>query len=206
MGDIQEWKKIPLKKIKADVIEELKLGFAHDFLTEEEFEKRIVTAENTKKKYELLDLINDLPDKYESPSRDNDSSDININYGEVAGSDNYFSLMSSMDRRGPWKPPKKLFCTAIMGNIELDFTKAELPPKGVFVEATSIMANIELRVPEGVNVELSGFPILGNIENRSKGDFSPNAPRIKIRGFTVLGNIEIKGPKKSWFTKKIWKK
>ena len=53
------------------------------------------------------------------------------------------------------------------------------------------MGSIELIVPPGINVDLSGIPLLGSMDNKS-GSGDPGAPSITIRGLTIMGSVEVK--------------
>ncbi len=81
--------------------------------------------------------------------------------------------------------------TAVMGSVELDLRDSQLLSSAT-LEVTAVMGGVEVRVPLGWQVEVSGAPVLGGIENRVITDSNlPDVPVLHIRATAVLGGIEI---------------
>ena len=73
--------------------------------------------------------------------------------------------MSSNQRAGRWEAPEEIEARAIMGEVTLDFTQAELPPDGeIEIDALAICGAVNIIVPDGAEVELEGTPFAGSIE------------------------------------------
>ena len=73
--------------------------------------------------------------------------------------------MSSNQRAGRWEPPEEIEVQAILGEVTLDFTQAELPPSGLIeIEALAVCGAVNIIVPDGAEVELEGTPFAGSIE------------------------------------------
>lgn len=81
---------------------------------------------------------------------------------------------------------------AIMGGVELDLRGVSPHENVVELELTSIMGSIEVIVSENWRVEVSGTPLLGSMENKSRYTTDPNAPILIIKGFVLMGSIEVK--------------
>ena len=81
---------------------------------------------------------------------------------------------------------------AIMGGVEIDLRGASPYESVVELELTSIMGSVEVIVPDNWRVEVSGTPLLGSMENKSRYSTDPNAPILIIKGFVLMGSIEIK--------------
>lgn len=88
---------------------------------------------------------------------------------------------------------------AVMGGVELDLRDTMLPSTAT-LEVTAIMGGVEVRVPAHWQVEVSGSPVLGGIENKlveNKLDklvplsTSPDTPTLFIHATAVFGGIEI---------------
>ena len=84
--------------------------------------------------------------------------------------------------------------TAIFGGVTLDLRNARPAPGGAAVNATAVFGGIEVLVPEGWQVELSGTPILGGIEDKTDHSHpsAPDAPRLEVDALSVLGGVEVK--------------
>jgi hypothetical protein len=126
------------------------------------------------------------------------------------------AILSTHQRAGRWEPADEILAQAILGEVKLDFTRADLPPSGVVeIEAWAILGEVSIIVPDGADVELDGTPILGSIEQqvRKKGageqvrewvtgereeDLpAPRAPEeppyFRINGHAILGSIKVTG-------------
>jgi predicted membrane protein len=87
--------------------------------------------------------------------------------------------------------------TAIFGGVTLDLRSARPAPGGAAVNATAVLGGIEVLVPEGWQVEVSGTPILGGIEDKTDHSHpaQPDAPRLEVDALSVLGGVEVKHKK-----------
>jgi hypothetical protein len=81
--------------------------------------------------------------------------------------ESFSAVLSSHQRAGRWEPADEIQVRAVLGEVTLDFTRAELPATGMIeIEAWSIGGEIKIIVPDGAEVELVGTPILGSIEQQ----------------------------------------
>jgi len=207
---------IGISKIaRQKVIDRLKHAYASDYLEDDDFEKRLVIATNTKKRSELIDIVDDLPDETPpsgqapagSPQQGRDPDQTwSLARGIAYDSDVMVGVFSGVTRRGVWRPARRIKTVAFMGGIELDFTHAEIPAEGVEIQVFAMMGGIEMRVPDGVNVRNRGFAFMGGFEDHVHGEVFPGAPTITITGFAFMGGVEVKGPRKPSFFKKFMKR
>ncbi len=114
-----EWKDEPVKILRDRVIEQLKYNYAHDHLEDDEFEKRLDIATNTKSKKELLLTIEDLPDFKIDEVKPSKKTGVSINKSEVSESEFLVHVFSGTTRKGIWNPPKKLNVVSIFGGRNL---------------------------------------------------------------------------------------
>jgi predicted membrane protein len=87
--------------------------------------------------------------------------------------------------------------TAIFGGVTLDLRAARPAPDGATVNATAVFGGIEVLVPEGWQVEVSGTPILGGIEDKTDHSHPApsDAPLLEVDALSVLGGVEVKHKK-----------
>jgi len=57
------------------------------------------------------------------------------------------------------------------------------------------MGGVEIIVPEGVEVELTGFSIMGDRSNKLEGPVLPDAPIVRVDAYAVMGGVDIRHPK-----------
>lgn len=84
--------------------------------------------------------------------------------------------------------------TTIFGGAEIDLRDATFPNEGATLELTTIFGGIELRVPENVNIQFSGTPIFGGLENKTRKHVgqSIDIPVLTIHCTAIFGGIEVK--------------
>lgn len=196
MFDLEEYNRTPIKKVREQVIERLKMGYAHDYLDEVDFENKLTIANSSKSKSELLDLIHDLPAIRQNNSTGETISGVPVNSGHVKPQDTFICFFSGVTRKGRWKPARNTKILSILGGAELDFSEAEFPPGITEIEVLCVLGGAEIVVPEGINVDCSGIPVLGGFENKAGEYYAENSPTLKIRGVALLGGVEVKPQKK----------
>ncbi len=101
-------------------------------------------------------------------------------------------LFSGFRVRGPWQMPRNAYFVSIIGGADLDFSEARVASPEVTVTKIALIGGIHLRVPDGVNVTVSGFRLQGGT-HLEPGLLtpSPGAPTIRIRGYALNGGIRI---------------
>ena len=195
MSYLEEYNRVPIPKIREEVIDQLKLNYAHNNLEETEFERRLEEATASESKAGLLALISDLPTLTDTPAGGTDGS-YQINVGQVRHDELIVGILSGADRKGRWEPAKYTNVIALMGGIDMDFTEAKLPPGITDISVFCVMGGIDIIVPEGINVEVSCVPVMGSVDRRIGSETFPGAPTIRVRGLVVMGGVDIKPPKK----------
>lgn len=100
-------------------------------------------------------------------------------------------------RDGRWVVPDTLAVTAIFGEVVLDLREALLQASRITILATVIGGTVQLVVPEGVAVEMTGTSVLGTKFNRSGVPPMPGVPVIEVRALSVGGRIKTVVPRRS---------
>ncbi len=103
-----------------------------------------------------------------------------------------FVMMSGIETNNQSQQFKGGRATAIMGGIDIDLRGAKLHNNEAHIEVNAIMAGVEIFVPDGWRVEVTGVPLLGGWSNKTRYNSDPNAPLLKIKCFVMLGGMDIK--------------
>jgi predicted membrane protein len=85
--------------------------------------------------------------------------------------------------------------TALFGGAELDLRNSKIIEPEINLEMNAIFGGIELVVPEEWIVKVSGLPLFGGLDNKTKKsalDDERIKPVIKIKYLALFGGIEIK--------------
>lgn len=83
-----------------------------------------------------------------------------------------------------------------MGGARLDFTEVDLPGGVTEIDFFCLMGSLDIIVPEGVRVELSGLPVMGSVDNRTRIPEIKDAPVLKIRGVALMSSVDVKPPRR----------
>jgi hypothetical protein len=86
------------------------------------------------------------------------------------------------------------FLTAFLGHVTLDLRQARPIPGGAEVTATATLGGVDIIVPHGWRIEVSGTPILGSVHDKSDRDerLPEDAPVLRVDGLAVLGDVNLK--------------
>jgi predicted membrane protein len=80
--------------------------------------------------------------------------------------------------------------TAILGGVEIDLRDAKLAPDGARMQVTVFAGGAEVAVPQGWRVVVTGTPLLGSMENKTRGG-EASGPVLRIGAFVFAGGLEI---------------
>ena len=191
------------KYSREKIIEHLKYGFTHDYLEEVDFEKRLKVALNTQSRNDLMVLVEDLPEFKEEEKKEGEKTTplVEINKGHIKEKDSIISILGGIERKGMWKPAKKMDVITVLGGTTLDFTKAVFPPGIIEINMFCVMGGVDIIVPHGVNVNNQCIAILGGSDDRSVQGENENGPTLRITGSVVMGGLDIKTPKEGLMTR-----
>lgn len=103
------------------------------------------------------------------------------------------AVMSGGDRTGRWHVPERLRAVAVMGGCKLDFRGAQITSQTVEVRAISIMGGIDIVVPEGVDVEVTGLAVMGGKSVRlADVQLQLGTPRLHVHVFCLMGGVSVR--------------
>jgi hypothetical protein len=100
-------------------------------------------------------------------------------------------------RDGRWVVPASFTVNAIFGEVVLDLRGALLQSQRTIMYATVIAGQLEVIVPEGVAVQISGKSVLGRrILPRGGAAAGAGLPVIEIRTFAIGGTVRATTPRR----------
>ena len=171
---------------REDVAEVLREAAGEGRLTYPELEDRLEQAYAAKTYGELVQVSSDLPNGLAQPSSS----------GLIEAPRQIRVVLSDTKKSGPWRTPQHMDVNAVLGDVKLDYTEAEIPFKEVWVDVTAVLADVTVRVPQDAIVDLDGQPILGSVKEHGQGAPSTQESRIfHIRARSVLADVKVKrGP------------
>ncbi|WP_112244353.1 DUF1707 SHOCT-like domain-containing protein [Kribbella monticola] len=186
---------------REDVAEKLREAAGEGRLSYGELEERLETVYASKTYGELVQLTADLPNGLAVPAA---ATAPTTHYAPnvPATAPVMTVFLSEQKRQGAWLPAQRQEVNAVLGDVTLDYTEAQLPYDEIFIEVKSILADVKIRVPQNAIVHLDSNPILGSVAEQSATfaggpDATPGPPKVfHIHGTAILGEIKIKrGPR-----------
>ncbi len=161
----------------------------------DELEERLSAVYATRTQRELEVLVADVvvPDDRPRGSR---GSRVPVRHGED-GTRWLVAVMSGHDRKGRWRVGANLNVINVMGGSDLDFNDAEFADDVVTVTVFSLMGGASIRVPEGLNVEISNFAIMGgNDADIGNERPDPGGPTLRLKLISIMGGTDVKRGRK----------
>jgi len=162
-------------------------------LTLEEFTDRMSAAYLAQTSDELERLVRDLPSAhFPAVSRRRATRFL-------------FSLFGSTEREGRIRVRRLVGCLMGFGNIDLDLRQATLEGNVITIVAFGMFGAIDVYVPEGVEIDLRGFALLGH--KRARGNDlppHPGTPLVRVFAVSIVAGIDVWRVPIAW-TQKPWR-
>ncbi len=116
---------------------------------------------------------------------------ISRTYGHGRG-DGSFAMFSGTKVSNRSEHLTRTEATAIFGGVTLDLREAHIDDEAT-VDATALFGGVEILVPHGWRVSITGTPILGGFEDKTRADgyLAPNAPVLNINAIAAFGGVNV---------------
>jgi class 3 adenylate cyclase len=106
-------------------------------------------------------------------------------------------IFSGSDHRGRWHPAPVTNAVAFMGGVTLDLRSAEIEGSELVINAVAFMGGVEVIVPEGIQVEMTGIAIFGGKDCRVPDVRPvPGSPVVRVRVFAFMGGVTVRTGKR----------
>lgn len=103
------------------------------------------------------------------------------------------AVFGGADRKGRWRIEGHVRATAFCGGVHLDLREAEIDAPEVVIRARAVMGGIEVVVPEGIEVEVSGPAIMGGRSVRiADVPRRPGTPVVRVKVFAFWGGVSVR--------------
>ena len=162
-------------------VDVLRVAAVEGRLTLEELAERVGLALGATTRGELEPLTAYLPEPSEAarPGRD--------------GRRWIVGIMGGGDHKGRWRIGSRCTVVNIMGGADLDLREAVIEAAETVITVVSLMGGSDIVVPEGVEVELGGFALMGGNDLKIGGPRPrPGAPIVRVRAFSLMGGTDVK--------------
>ena len=82
-------------------------------------------------------------------------------------------LLGGVRRSGTWRVPARMVVVTLVGGLDADLTEAEFSQPEVSLIKVSVVGGVDLTVPAHVDVQVSGFCLLGGVRDTGTGQAAP---------------------------------
>jgi hypothetical protein len=177
----------------------LSAAYAEGRLSQEEHDERLDQLMVAKTFDDLLPITHDLvlvgpPVTVATPQT---SSRFAIDtVGQNSESDNMIAVFGGVTRKGRWRIRKNTRALALFGGMDLDLRDAIFEAPVVEISGFWCFGGLDIKVPEGIEVQDQIAGIFGGSEVRDIGEPASGAPKVVIKGVALFGGVSVKGPKK----------
>ncbi|WP_411573914.1 DUF1707 domain-containing protein [Streptomyces fradiae] len=187
------------------VAERLREALAEGRLDMAEFDERLDAAYRAKTHSELVPLVRDLPAPTGGPAAPahapsvgwgaaerRDAGGWAARIGRPATSRTGVAVFGGFGRGGRWSVGRAFTAVAVMGGGDIDLRDADFEDREIVIRCFALMGGVSVVVPPDLDVEVSGFGLMGGFDDRATGPGTPGSPRVRITGLALMGGVEVK--------------
>ncbi|MGA3354314.1 MAG: DUF1707 domain-containing protein [Acidimicrobiales bacterium] len=103
------------------------------------------------------------------------------------------AVMGESESKGRWLLGDHTSVVAVMGHCHVDLSRAEIEGPEMVITAFSVMGEIEIVVPEWIDVEVTGMSIMGRKSVATRDvPVLRGSPRILVRAFPIMGEVNVR--------------
>jgi hypothetical protein len=100
-------------------------------------------------------------------------------------------LFGHTARRGRLRLRRRTTAVTAFADVDLDLREATIDQPRTTMAVFAFCGNIDVYVPEGVNVDVSGVALFGHRRDWGNDVTAPDAPTISVRVTGLFGTIDI---------------
>jgi hypothetical protein len=104
------------------------------------------------------------------------------------------SVIGDIRRRGRWALRQRTTAVLLIGDVELDLRGALITDDDdIEITIWGAIGDVEVMAPEGVEVELGGFTLIGDRRvDLAPVPRVPGTPRVRVRTFSLIGDSQVR--------------
>jgi len=147
-------------------------------LTLDEFSERVESAYTARTGGELVLARRDLPAPSTSGRRRRPTRLTLAFFGHVI-------------RRGRMRLSRRTGAVSLFADVDLDLRDAEIDDPVVTVRVLPVFGNVDVYVPEGVDVDVGGALLFGRRRDWGPDVARPGLPTVRVRAHGFFGTVDV---------------
>jgi Domain of unknown function (DUF1707)/Cell wall-active antibiotics response 4TMS YvqF len=149
-------------------------------LTLEEFSGRVEAALRARAAGELARVQEDLPDIF-VPAAGSHRKPARVTA----------ALFGHVVRRGRLRLRRRAVIASVFGDLDFDLREVTVDGWRTTVTVLAAFGNVDVYVPEGINVEVDGVTVFGHRRDWGRDTDRPDAPSIQVHVLGFAGTIDV---------------
>ncbi len=102
-------------------------------------------------------------------------------------------VLSGEKVRGPWRLDDHIHAVALLGSAQIDLCDAQVVGDDATIYVVALFGGVEVQVPEGLPVELTGIAVMGTKQYKVKHrEPLVGMPRLRVRAFALCGGVTVR--------------
>jgi hypothetical protein len=146
-------------------------------LTLDEFSERVGTAYQAQLGSELSRAREGLPEPVSPTQR-----------GRARLS---LATFGHLVRRGRLRLPRRTFAISAFADLDLDLREAQLDARRVTVHVYALVGNVDVYLPEGIDVAVEGVMIFGRRRDWGRDIATAAEPVVQVRAHGLFGTVDV---------------
>ncbi len=92
---------------------------------------------------------------------------------------------------GQWQPGARIRAIAVFGDSTLDMRQAITTGDEITVRAVAGFGDVQLMVPAGSRVEISGLALFGSKRSEVTVDPTAGGPVVRVKAWALFGDVKV---------------
>jgi hypothetical protein len=100
-------------------------------------------------------------------------------------------LFAHIVRRGRLRLPRRAFVLSGFADVDFDLRSAEITSGQTSVNALVVCGNVDIYVPEGVAVDVTGLTVFGHRREWGRDSFQADVPVLRVRVAGLFATVDV---------------
>ncbi len=101
------------------------------------------------------------------------------------------AVVAHVVRRGRLRLRRRSLVVSVLSDIDLDLRQATIEGPRAAVFVLTVLGNVDVYLPQGVNVEISGLTLFGHRRDWGRDIAPPDAPTVHVWALGCLGAMDV---------------
>lgn len=179
---------------RSEAQERLRHAVVNESIDLDEYGERLRVAMNATTRRGLRQAVDDLAPALDPQAADQQA--VHPVRRDLPERRMVLGVLGADETTGRWRPAETTSAVAVMGGADVDLRQAEFDGDRLTINAMALMGGIDIIVPEGVEVTMSGVAFMGGRSCKINGTVTPGAPHVHVNGYAFMGGIDVRHPSK----------